>query len=196
MDQLNLKNYSEARKYLKTGMLALCRSRSIEGDLIAEVTDSPYTHVGMLGKAGTAFMLGETLEHKDARLVCLREQVRSWPNCWDIYQIRPDKYPRYCPEAAWGFICHASGARYGWRYCTRVWLRKRLGEWIPPLPNSNDPQTPRNCSGLVHAASRICGGPKLKQYDSDVVPGDWSDPRYTEYVMTLTWNPLLDARCT
>ena len=174
--------YSFAREQIQTGDILLCRGTSIEGMLISRVTHAPYTHAAMAGYSGRCLMSAETVQHHDARLISLSSEVKKWPGYYDVFRVRTRDYR---PDLAWSFMCHAAGACYSWRHISRTWLRRRLGEWCPAIPNSDDPEVPRDCSALVHAALRYAGGPRLKEFDCDVVPGDLADPRYFEYQFTL-----------
>jgi hypothetical protein len=187
--QLRLLSYAAARngRWLRTGDSGLCRASSLEGRLISQITRSEYTHATMIGWAASdALMMAETREHFDARLISLSGEVRRWPGYYDIY--RPAASRRFNPGRAWSFMCHAAGSRYGWNHIVRVWARRRISRLVPPIGNSDDPQWPRDCSALVHAALRAGGGPSLKTWDCDVVPGDLADSRYLHYVCTLFWS--------
>ena len=176
--------YADARKnLLLTGDIALCHAATIEGRLISDVTKSPYTHAAMLGwaAADALMMMAETRQHIGSRLISLSGEVTRYPGYYDVYRVRR----KFSPADAWSFMCHAAGSKYGWNHITRVWARRRLGCFISPIPNSEFPQWPRDCSALVHAALRAGGGPQVKTYDCDVVPGDLCATRYFDYVCTL-----------
>ena len=177
--------YADARKsFLRTGDIALCRAGSLEGQLISFYSGSQYSHATMLGwAAADALMIAETRHHKDARLISLSGEIGQWPGYYDVYRVRRASFKA---DTAWSFMCHAAGAKYDFRHVTRAWLRRRLGpDYIAPIPNSDKPQWPRDCSALVHAAMRSGKGPKLKAFDCDVIPGDFADRRYFDYVCTL-----------
>jgi hypothetical protein len=181
--------YHSVRMSLKTGDILLSRASGIAGRAINDVTDSEYSHATMIGYAGiqphSVLMLGETREHKDARLISLSAEVKAWPGYYDVYRIRRKAW---YPDLAWAFMCRAAGSRYSWRHILRVFLRRKLGERIPPLPNSESPQCPRDCSALVHAAIQHGGGPKFREFDCDVVPGDLANPKFCTYKWTLFWS--------
>jgi hypothetical protein len=178
--------YDEARHEVHFGDVGLCRPSSLEGTLICEGTHRKYSHATLFGWSDRTLLIGETREHKDARLIDARGEIfRAPAGCYDVF--RPDlKYHRYSGHRAWEFACHAAGSRYGCNHILRVGLRRVLGMgWVDPIPNSDDPQWPRDCSGLVHAALRLSGGPVFSAHDCDVVPGDLADPHRMRYLCTL-----------
>jgi len=142
----------------------------------------------MIGYAGvgrnSVMMLGETIEHKDARLIAMSSEIHRWPGYYDLY--RPTFSWR--PTLAWAFICRAAGSPYSFRHISRGAVRRFIASAIPPIPNSDLPQWPRSCSALVHAAMRCAGGPILREYDCDVSPADLSDARFFRYIATLYWS--------
>ena len=180
--------YSDYRKRLLTGDILLAHGRSAEGKAISAVTRDVHTHATMIGYAGDdpyrVLMLGETREGNGARLIALSSEVKKWPGCYDVYRVRS---PFYRPAEAWAFICRAGGATYSWPTIIRVGLRRKVCRFIPAIPNSDDPQYPRDCSGLVHAALRMSGVPPFCEYDADCVPGTLDSPLLTDYVCTLYW---------
>jgi hypothetical protein len=120
------------------------------------------------------------------------DEVRKWPGYYDLFEVRDTEAGGFCStydgELAWAFMVRAAGARYGYRYLSRVWLRRRISRIVPAIPNSDEPLYPRNCSALVHAAIHNAGGPMIKSSDSDVVPQDLADPRYCRYLLTIVWS--------
>ena len=199
--------YAKYRPSACTGDILLCRAGSIEGRFISGVTHSQYTHAASIGwSAPDALMMAETRQHNDARLISLSGEIQKWSGYYDVYRDRravPQMYDPdavgmraslFDPESAWSFLCHAAGSRYSYNHSLRTWARHRLGTWIPPIPNSDDPVWPRDCSALVHAALRAGNGPQLKRYDCDVVPGDLADPKRFSYYVTLYWSEEEAAR--
>jgi len=184
--------YDHIRLGVRNGDIALCRPSSLEGRLICQGTHAKYSHATMLGWAGTTLMVGETREHYDARLIDARSEFARWPGLYDVFRVRHCQRSFACDgfdgDAAWSFICHAAGSRYGWNHILRAYLRRRLHFPVAPIPNSNLPQWPRDCSALVHAAMHFAGGGSVKTFDCDVVPGDLSDPRLCEYRYTVFTN--------
>ena len=179
--------YADYRIRALCGDVLLCRASSIEGAIISEVTGSRFTHVAMAGWAApNALMLAETRQHADARLIALSGEVQAWPGHYDVYRVRPGL--RFRADDTWTFMCHAAGSRYGWNHLARVWARRRLGNWIPAIANSDDPIWPRDCSALIHAALRAGNGPQLRAHDCDVVPGDYAVSSQFVYVGTLYWS--------
>lgn len=180
--------YSTFRKHLLVGDILLSRACSMEGRIITDITRSEYSHSAMVGTAGyhpnRVWMLGETREHRHARLIALSTEIACWPGYYDVFRLRG----KWAPSVAWAFACRAAGSRYSWRHNSRVLLRRWLGEWVPPVMNSDSPEWPRNCSSLIHAAMRAGGRLPLKEYDCDVVPGDLCDPQHCDYVATLFWS--------
>ncbi len=175
--------YDAVRGAIRNGDLALSRGCTLEGSLITEVTGSAYTHATMLGWACPhTLMIGETRQHADGRLIDCRSEILRWPGYYDVYRVRT---PRFDGDAAWTFMCHAAGSRYGWRHIGRIWARRRL-PWlgVPPADNSDLPGADRFCSELVHAALRAGRGPQVKEHDCDVAPGDLCDPRQFRYLFT------------
>ena len=199
--------YNEARKLILTGDLGLCRSSSILGKAIDHFSDAlgidRYSHATVFGYAGNCLMIGETREHADARLIAASAEIQKFPGYYDVYRALlwediyhelPWKVDNYLcnaqRSAVWGFICRAGGAKYSMRHLAKAWARRRLPfgkTLVSPFPNSNDPQYPRNCSALVHAAFRSCGVLEISKFDCDVVPGDLTDPLYFRYLFTLIW---------
>ena len=180
--------YNDVRKKIRTGMIGLARATSLEGRIIQRETASPYSHATLFGWCGNVLMIGETREHNDARLISASQEIRiNPPGCYDVFKLRSPR--NYKPEEAWAFMCRAAGARYGWNHILRVFARRtRLGIPLSPIPNSDDPVFPRDCSALVHAALRNSGGPQFKTFDCDVVPGDLAHPAFTQYVGTLFYS--------
>jgi hypothetical protein len=182
--QIQPASYAAVRSLIRNGDLALCRGSSVEGTLISEVTGSQYTHATMLGWARpNTLMMGETRQRADGRLIDCRSEIARWPGYYDVYRVRSRTFDG---NAAWTFMCHAAGSRYGWLHLARVWARRRLGQrLIPPIPNSDDPSSERFCSELVHAAMRLAGGPQCKEFDCDVTPGDLASSPHVRYLFTL-----------
>jgi hypothetical protein len=177
--------YSDARKsLLKTGDIALCRPGTLFGEMIAQETQSVYSHATMLGWAAEdALMIAETRQTKDARLISLSGEIVKWPGYYDVYRVRRKSFK---PDISWSFVCHAAGAVYGWRHISRAWLRRKLPNgMVMPIPNSDIPQWPRSCSALIHASLRLGRGPQIQTFDCDAMPGDLSGRRYFDYVCTL-----------
>ena len=181
--------YPTARKaLLRTGDIVLFRASSIEGHLIAEETGSPYSHAAMIGFTPRRLMIAETIQHADefgpsgVRLLPLSITVTRWPGYYDVYRPLSTDYDG---DEAFDFMLGALGAHYGWRHISRVWLRRHLGHVIPPIPNSDVPRWPRDCSALDHAAMRFGHGPQVKTFDCDVTPGDLANPEEMEYLGTL-----------
>jgi hypothetical protein len=192
--------YDDVRRGIRNGDIALCRPSSLTGEVITRATDTKYSHATMLGWASPhTLMVGETREHHDARLIDARSEFCRWPGAYDVFSVRTTPldfcrpahlnwyhYADYDGDAAWTFVCHSAGSKYGWNHISRVGLRRILGQtWIAPVPNNNAPQWPRDCSGLVHAAMRLYRGPILRPFDCDVVPGDFADPRSFDYRFTV-----------
>jgi hypothetical protein len=176
-----------------TGDILLGKPSSLEGRLICHGTRSRYSHAALVGwnrpsgrrNGHGVLMIAETRQHRNARLIAMSGEIREFPGFYDVYRIKTP----WDHDSAWDFMCRAAGAQYGYRHLTRAWLRKHLGYWIPAIRNSDDPQWPRDCSALVHAAYRIVGGLRIKPLDCDVYPGDWADPAITRYVCTLYPDP-------
>jgi len=183
MPQINPIPYDSIRGLIRNGDIALSRGCTLEGSLITEVTGSPYTHATMLGWATPhTLMIGETRQHCDGRLIDCRSEIVKWPGFYDVYRPRSKKYSG---DAAWTFICHSAGSKYGYDHLLRVWLRRRFRTWIDPVSNSDDPAMDRFCSELVHAALRAGGGPQIKDFDCDVAPGDLAAPKHFRYLFTV-----------
>jgi hypothetical protein len=177
-------SYDAVRSSIRNGDIALSRGCTLEGSLITEVTGSAYTHATMLGWAcPRTLMIGETRQHADGRLIDCRSEIARWPGYYDVYRVRRQSFDA---DAAWTFMCHAAGSRYGWRHLARIWVRRRL-PWlgVPPAENSDAADAARFCSELVHAALRAGRGPRIKEYDCDVAPGDLCDPQHFRYLFTL-----------
>ena len=146
-------SYDAVRGSIRNGDIALSRGCTLEGSLITEVTGSAYTHASMLGWAyPRTLMIGETRQHADGRLIDCRSEIARWPGYYDVYRVRPQ---RFDADAAWTFMCHAAGSRYGWTHIARIWARRRWS-WlgVRPAENSDAPDVDRFCSELVHAALR------------------------------------------
>jgi hypothetical protein len=177
-------SYAAVRDLIRNGDVALCRGGSVEGSLISEVTGSQYTHATMLGWAKPdTLMIGETRQRADGRLIDCRSEIARWPGYYDVYRVRSRPFDG---NAAWTFMCHAAGSRYGWAHIARIWARRRLGEhFASPIPNNDDPGRERFCSELVHAALRAGGGPQFQTFDCDVAPGDLARGEHVRYLFTL-----------
>jgi hypothetical protein len=180
--------YADFRSRLKTGFILLCRPSSLEGRLITDVTHAKYSHATMIGFSGDyphrVLMLGETREGNGARSISLSSEIRKFPGFYDVYRVKKADFQA---DVAWEFMCRAAGTKYNWRFISRTFLRRKVCRWIPAIPNSADPEFPRDCSGLVQACLRASNGPIFSRYDSDVAPGNLADPHYVEYVATLLY---------
>jgi hypothetical protein len=144
--------------------------------------------------AAGVLLIGETRQRIGARLISLSAEIAAWPGYYDLFRVRRDVFPRFCNRRAWRFMARAGGARYAWRDIVRIWLRRRLGKWMPVTPNSDDPMRPRFCSALVHAALRAGGGPQVAVHDADVAPGDLANRDQFDYVATVFWTEEQAAR--
>jgi hypothetical protein len=175
--------YDAVRNLIHNGDLGLSRGCTLEGSLITEVTGSPYTHATLLGWAKpSTLMIGETRQHRDGRLIDARSEILRWPGYYDVFRPRTKQFDG---NAAWTFMCHAAGSRYSWKHIFRIWARRRFKTWVEPAANSDEPAQPRFCSELVHAALRAGQGPQIKDFDSDVAPGDLCDPNHVRYLFTV-----------
>jgi len=98
----------------------------------------------------------------------------------------------YDGRSAFAWACRGAGSKYGWWDLFRVLCRRYL-PWpfnrLPPVPDSQDPLAKRDCACRVHAAIRSFGGPRVKLFDCEAVPGDFTDPKLFDYVGTLYWSP-------
>jgi hypothetical protein len=194
-------SYAAIRPRIRNGDIALARPSSIEGLLIAGITKAEYCHATMVGwlgagRGGPAVMsrssdvllIGETRQHVGARLISFSAEIARWSGYYDLYRVRRDVFGTFRNSLAWQFMARAGGAQYSWHDIARIWLRRRLGTWMPVADNSDDPMRPRFCSALVHAALRAGNGPQVAKYDAAVVPGDLCDLNLFEYVATVFWN--------
>ena len=170
-----------------TGDILVCRGDGVMAGAIERVTSSDRIHAAMAGWMYSELCVGrpflaETIQQYATRIISLAGEVRRFPGWYDVYRVKG----QWDPDAAWQFMCDASGGGYGWRFIARTWLRRRIGRrLIGPIPNSDDPQANRHCAALVHAALRAGGGPQVEQCDCDVVPGHYTDERWFEYIGTL-----------
>lgn len=195
--------YADYRRIAESGDILICRSSSIEGGIITRVTGAEYSHASLVGwinphrrddPDSSALMIVESVQHHGTRIIPLSGEIRQWSGLYDVYRPK-DVYPRLYPfsngydgDAAFAWSCRGAGSSYGWLDLARVGCR-RYACWpldrLPAVPNSDDPRFPRDCSCRVHAATRLHGGRILKAKDCDVVPGDFSDPRFFAYRGTL-----------
>ena len=111
----------------------------------------------------------------------LHGEVERYPGLYDVYRLPERSWSRY---AAWWYMCSAAGSCYGWSAIWATWARRRLGRWVPPIQNRDNPEFNRDYSGLVHSAIRFAGGPQVEPYDCDVAPGDLLELPFM-YVGTL-----------
>ena len=182
--------WMDALNVIQTGDILLCRGNSAMGKAISRVTKSPYVHAAMagwirLGWSNTAcLVMGETVQQHAARIIDLQGEVVRYPGLYDIYRVR-EGYCNYDPCMAFDWMRQASGGGYGWGAILQIWLRRRVSSKFPPVPNSDDPQFNRDCSGLVQSALRHSGGPISAVHDSDVAPGDLAHTLLTRYIGTL-----------
>lgn len=205
---MNKITWQEAQNVLQTGDVLIKRSSSLEGRIISNVTHFPYSHAAMAGWASTGgknlLLHGETVGHRNAHLIDLELEIRDFSGYYDAFRVLPEAFPQYDPEKAWYFMCRCAGSGYGWSYIWRTWLRRRLGNWVPPIPSSDAADAQRDCSGLVHACWRYGSGPQkardsaaylsaaiwqadrsLLAPDMDVCPGDLTNPEAVSYLGTL-----------
>ena len=172
---------------IHTGDILVCRGDGVMAEAIEHVTKSDRIHVAMAGLMLSEWYIGrtflaETIQQYATRIIDLAGEIHRFPGWYDVYRVRG----MWRSDAAWQFMCDASGGGYGWRYIVRTWLRRRLGRrLVPPIPNSSNPQANRHCAALVHAALRAGGGPQVEAFDCDVVPGHYTDDRWFKYVGTL-----------
>jgi hypothetical protein len=182
--------YDDIRGTIQNGDIGLCRPTGIEGQLILDATHATYSHAALFGWAGNCLMIGETREHRDARLIDARSEIKRWPGTYDVWRVKGrrrvvHRVKGYDGDAAWSFACRAAGTKYGYKHIWKIFCRRTLGLDVFAPQNSDDPQTPRFCSELVQAALRNSGGAIFKDLDIDVAPGDLANPDLLDYVCTL-----------
>lgn len=147
--------------------------------LIRRATRSDYSHVGMIVPVNGVVMLAEA-DRPASRCVAFSLTLRFLKGEVDLFRVARD----HDPALARGFMLRAAGADYPEQWLVNNWLRIHFGERVDPVPNSDDPETPRHCSGLVHAALRAAGMAAIKPHDCDVFPDMFAAPGWTEYLCT------------
>jgi len=209
--------YASYRTVAESGDVLLCRPTTPQGRLIVDITHTTYSHASLVGwlnphrrddPTASALLIAESVGH-GKRLIPLSGEVQRYSGVYDVWRVR-DRYPRlfnhvYDGEATFAFAARGANSGYGWSFIWRILCRRYL-PWpfnrVAAAPNSNDPTFRRDCSGQVHAALRLNCGPNLREFDSDVTPGDLADKAWFEYFFTLyatlaevdAVNAALDAR--
>ncbi len=183
-EHLNCIPYDEFRKEARTGLIGLHSGNCTISRLIQNVTDSDYSHALMIGWGAPNVLAVAEAEQPVSRIVSARSHFREAEGRTDIYRLKAkcDLFE------AWSFMFRFSGQDYPEDWIVNNWVRIRLGQIIPPIPNSDDPEFSRHCSGAIAAAFRVQGVPPLKPFDSEVQPSDWADSDITEYVCTPIWS--------
>lgn len=188
-------SWLKAQRALRTGDILLLRpppGGSLRSRIfhlgIRRITHSRYIHAAMVGSVWSNHLQAwlwqhaETVGHRNAHIIDLEQEVFDNAGLYDIYRPRGLDFN---PAAAWYFMQRCAGSGYGWSYIWRTWARRRLGNWVPPIPSTNFFTTQRDCSGLIHAALRYGNGPQVADYDCDVAPGDLAHLHRFEYIATL-----------
>jgi hypothetical protein len=195
-------DWQEAAEIIQTGDLLQCRPTNLMGREIVRHTKlessgrprwQRYSHSAMAGwKYGRdntfpRLMSGETVGHRNAHLIDLETEIRTYPGYYDLWRVVPwVPWVGWDSRKSWDAICSAAGTGYGWKVIYWQWCFHRLPfatYWLPRIPNSESPSAQRVCCGLVHWALRRGQGPQISRYDCEITPNDV--PRISNYVATL-----------
>lgn len=174
--------YSRFRPTAATGMMCLFSGHGPGSQLIQAATDSDYSHIGAMGWCSGVLMLAESVR-PFSRAVSLSSQVKACPGIIDVYEFLPRV--SLDVEEAFDFMLRAAGQDYPEEWIVNNWLRIHWGQWVEPIPNDNNPEIPRHCSGTWAAATRCAGMKPIREFDSDSYPDMWADPLISQYVCTL-----------
>ena len=175
--------YREFRECAVTGMIGLTYGTDPIARLIQTATNSDYSHALMIGwGAPDVLCLAESRE-PHAQVIGLSHRVLLRSHLIDVYRLLVP----FDEHRAWAFMLRLSGTDYPESWIVDDWLRIQFGDVVPPVPNSDDPERPRHCSGALSAAFRIAGVPAIKDHDSDVWPCSFALPSVSEYVCTPIW---------
>ena len=191
-DPLRLIPYSECRDSIHTGMLALFSGPgegfldNVVVDAIERITNSAYYHSSLCGweNEGRVLLLAESTT-PESRVVTLSSRIRLHPGSIDLYQLRPEIASQVDFSKAWEFLLRASGTDYPEAQLAHDWLTIR-GLDRGHEPNSDDPETRRVCSQLVHAGLRVAGMPPIRERDCEIYPATLADPGWFQYVFSPT----------
>lgn len=193
MEERNL-TWREARLVLRTGDLLLYKPDSLEGRAIVRETGGTSSHAAMVAVVQLAddlhahkhFLQCETVQHHAARLICLHGQVKAYPGLIRVYRVNRELSPDFRPDMAFAFFRKASGFGYSWLFIWAVFFRRLFGRWFPVPKNTCNPEYPRDCSGLYHAAMRCwADGPVDEEFDADCTPTTLEQSRGYTYLCTL-----------
>lgn len=178
--------YGRFRDEVDTGWLGLVHGEGPIHRLIQNCTNSPYSHVFMLGWAEGRVLLVAESTRPYSRAVAASSQFKQYSGLIDVYKLKNISSVGSVLKA-WGFMLRGTGQDYPEQWIVNNWLRINWGDRIEPIPNIDYPEFPRHCSGLIHAALRVAGATRLAEYDSDVYPHHFALPGVSEYVGTPIW---------
>lgn len=188
-DPLKLVSYAEARDSIQTGDMGLVCGIGPAAWVIEQKTGSPYSHVAICGweSAGGVLMVAESTT-PESRVVCLSSQVKAHSGQVDLYRLLPEVLAPVNFEAAWSWFLRASGVNYPEFVLAHDWIVLTFGGGhVDHWPNSDEPETRRVCSGLVHAGLRVNGMVPIVERDCDAYPSTFAQRSVATYFGTLVY---------
>lgn len=181
---LHLVPYQEFRGFCHTGYIGLTAGGGAIASIIQRRTNSPYSHAFMCGweSEGRVLMMSESTT-PESRTVPLSPYIRKNSGLVDIYVLHPKIADSTDFARAWEFMLRAGGQDYPEAVLAHDWA---VIAGLDPshYPNSDDPETRRVCSQLLHAALRVAGMHPMVDYDCDAYPATFANPRFTHYFCT------------
>lgn len=203
-DPLNLVSYAAWRPTATTGLIVLQHSDEAVGRAIQRATESDYSHSAMVvwkpserfpgsNNSDSVLMLAESYGPR-SQVTSMRWRIKEASGNVDVYRLRPDVSVTVSFDHAAALMFRFAGQKYPVDWLTHDLLAIATGHVVNPIPDSDDPEFPRHCSGALHWAFRCSGFVGVADWDYLMFPGSgpdrwraWSDPDITEYLATLVF---------
>lgn len=192
-------DYTSFRLIATNGMIGLVHA-DWRLNSIQCATASDYCHGFMIGWLHSTFakprlMLAESTLPR-SQVSSLRWRVSSQSGAIDIFDLWPELANPHLRDEAWGFMLDSSGQEYPASHIERDLLAIVHGHIQNPIPNSDNPEQERHCTGSIHASLRVCGMSPIVAYDYLMMPATsrksevykgFADPHIVQYIGTLVW---------
>jgi hypothetical protein len=196
---LPILSYAEAREYIETGDIACFRAgprdyiaqaiaRAESIDLHEEVHEA---HVGYLvWPCPTVLSIIEAWEPV-SRCVEFSSRIEEASGYVDVYGLTDEARALVSLDAVTEAGWRATNVNYPENHLLEAAWHILMPQWFPapePVPNSNDPKSPRVCSELIQWMFAVGGLPRMVPLDSQCWPAHFPlATRWWKGKFTLTF---------